>query len=84
LIVQNPHISGEAIRAVESQDTYNLPAGITKWRFSNAISWIAGQTKDEEKKLDLMKIAGRFFRLRLSWFLKHRGRLNIEAPSVRH
>jgi hypothetical protein len=47
-----------AAQAFESQDTYNLPAGNTKWRLSNAISWIAGQTKDEERKLDLMKIAG--------------------------
>jgi hypothetical protein len=29
-----------------------------RWRLSNAISWIAGQTKDAERKLDLMKIAG--------------------------
>jgi hypothetical protein len=50
--------SEAAAQAFESQDTYNLPAGNTKWRLSNAISWIAGQTKDEERKLDLMKIAG--------------------------
>jgi hypothetical protein len=28
------------------------------WRLSNAISWVAGQTDDPERKLDLQKIAG--------------------------
>jgi hypothetical protein len=46
------------IEAYNSPDTHNLPAGNTTWRFSNAISWIAGATEDAERKLDLMKIAG--------------------------
>jgi hypothetical protein len=50
--------SEAAAQAFDSTDTYNLPAGNTNWRLSNAISWIAGQTKDAERKLDLMKIAG--------------------------
>ena len=50
--------SEAAAQAFESQDIYNLPAGNTNWRLSNAISWIAGQTKEAERKLDLMKIAG--------------------------
>ena len=50
--------SEAAMQAFESPDTYYLPAGNTNWRLSNAISWIAGQTKDSERKLDLMKIAG--------------------------
>ena len=50
--------SEAATQAFESPDTYNLPAGHTNWRLSNAISWIAGQAKDAERKLDLMKIAG--------------------------
>jgi hypothetical protein len=50
--------SEAACQAFDSPDTYNLPAGNTNWRLSNAISWIAGQTKDAERKLDLMKIAG--------------------------
>ena len=50
--------SEAAQQAFDSPDTYNLPAGNTNWRLSNAISWIAGQTKDTERKLDLMKIAG--------------------------
>lgn len=48
----------DVIDAYNSADTYNLPAGHTTWRLSNAISWIAGQTEDAERKLDLMKIAG--------------------------
>lgn len=50
--------SEAAVQAFESPDTYNLPAGNTNWRLSNAISWIAGQNKDAERKLELMKIAG--------------------------
>jgi hypothetical protein len=48
----------EVIEAYNSPDTYNLPAGNTSWRLSNAISWIAGKTEDAERKLELMKIAG--------------------------
>jgi len=46
------------IEAYNSPDTYNLPAGNTSWRLSNAISWVAGKTEDTERKLELMKIAG--------------------------
>jgi hypothetical protein len=46
------------IEAYNSPDTYNLPAGNTTWRLSNAISWIAGKTEDAERKLELMKMAG--------------------------
>lgn len=48
----------EVIEAYNSPDTYNLPAGNTTWRLSNAISWVAGKTEDAERKLELMKIAG--------------------------
>jgi len=47
-----------AYNAYASPDVYNLPAGNTAWRLSNAISWIAGQTEDAERKLDLMRVAG--------------------------
>ncbi len=50
--------SEAAAQAFDSPDTYNLPAGNNAWRLSNAISWIAGQATDAERKLDLMKIAG--------------------------
>jgi hypothetical protein len=46
------------IEAYNSPDTYNLPAGNTTWRLSNAVSWIAGKTEDAERKLELMKVAG--------------------------
>jgi hypothetical protein len=48
----------DVIEAYNSPDTYNLPAGNTTWRLSNAISWVAGKTEDTERKLELMKIAG--------------------------
>jgi hypothetical protein len=47
-----------AINAYNSPDVYNLPAGNTTWRLSNAISWIAGQTEEPERKLALMRVAG--------------------------
>ncbi|GGG86567.1 hypothetical protein [Edaphobacter dinghuensis] len=46
------------IDAYNSPDTYNLPAGNSTWRLSNAISWIAGKTEETERKLELMKVAG--------------------------
>jgi hypothetical protein len=50
--------SDAVIEAYNSPDTYNLPAGDTTWRLSNAISWVAGKTEDPERKLELMKFAG--------------------------
>ncbi len=35
------------------------PTGHTNWRLSNGISWISGQPKDAERKLDPVKIAGK-------------------------
>jgi hypothetical protein len=48
----------KVIEAFNSPDVEMLPAGNTKWRMSNAISWIAGKEQDAEKKLDMMKVAG--------------------------
>ena len=28
------------------------------WRLSNAISWVAGETEDAERKLEISKLAG--------------------------
>jgi hypothetical protein len=50
--------SDAVIDAYNSPDTHNLPAGNTVWRLSNAISWVAGNTGDPERKLELMKFAG--------------------------
>ncbi len=44
--------------AFESEDVINLPAGKSVWRASNALSWIAGQAKDEDRKLELQRLAG--------------------------
>lgn len=46
------------VDAYESPDIINLPAGDTAWRASNAISWIARNTKDDEVRLDLERAAG--------------------------
>lgn len=47
-----------AISAFNSPDVLNLPPGNSEWRLSNAISWIAGQTEDQERKLELQRFAG--------------------------
>lgn len=39
-------------------DVEMLPPGNTKWRLANAISWIAGETEEAEKKIELQKLAG--------------------------
>lgn len=46
------------VAAFNSPDVENLPTGNTTWRMSNAISWVAKNTEDEARKLDLMKLAG--------------------------
>lgn len=48
---------GEVTDAFNSPDVENLPPGNTMWRLSNAISWVAGQKDDPERKVDLMKVA---------------------------
>lgn len=51
---------GKAVLATfNSADVELLPPGNTVWRASNAISAFANTTEDEEKKLDLQKLAGR-------------------------
>lgn len=50
---------GEAVAdAFNSPDVENLPAGQSKWRLSNAISWVAGNTEDEVRRLELQQVAG--------------------------
>jgi hypothetical protein len=41
-----------------SADVVELPAGQTSWRLSNAISWLAKNTDDNRRRLDLERIAG--------------------------
>jgi hypothetical protein len=47
------------IDAYKSADIEMLPAGNNAWRLSNAISWVGGKETDGEKKLELLKLAGR-------------------------
>lgn len=49
----------EVIDAYKSADIEMLPAGNNAWRLSNAISWVGGKETDGEKKLELLKLAGR-------------------------
>jgi hypothetical protein len=35
-----------------------LPVGNTAWRWSNALSWVAGHTDDNDQRLDLERLAG--------------------------
>ena len=52
---------GEVAAVVEkfnSPDVELLPPGNTKWRLSNAISWLAGTQADEERRIELEKVAG--------------------------
>lgn len=41
-----------------SPDIEMLPAGQTKWRWSNALSWLANETENEHRKLELQEFAG--------------------------
>jgi hypothetical protein len=36
-----------------------LPPGQNRWRLSNAISWIAGETEDEGRRLEMQQVAGK-------------------------
>ncbi|MDP9151977.1 MAG: hypothetical protein M3O36_18800 [Myxococcota bacterium] len=51
-------VQKSVVDAFESSDVINLPEGPTAWRASNAISWIARHTQDDELRLDLERLAG--------------------------
>jgi hypothetical protein len=65
--------ASKVIEAFNSPDVELLPAGNTKWRMSNAISWLAGKEEDADKKLDMMEVAGKWAGL---------GQLVTEAASA--
>ncbi len=44
--------------AYNSEDVINLPAGKSLWRASNAVSWIARNTDDPDRRLELERVAG--------------------------
>lgn len=50
--------SEHAIEKFNSPDVEMLPPGQTKWRWSNALSWLANETEDEHRKLELQEFAG--------------------------
>lgn len=49
----------KALKKFNEPDIEELPAGNNIWRLSNAISWLSGETEDDERKLELMKVAGK-------------------------
>jgi hypothetical protein len=49
----------EVIDVYKSADIENVPAGNTVWRMANSLSWIANKEKDGEKRLELVKLAGK-------------------------
>lgn len=60
-LLQKALLKGEMQKvqdAFEGEDIHNLPAGKSTWRLSNAISWIAGSTDDNDRKLELQRLAG--------------------------
>ncbi len=50
--------STQAVEKFNSPDVELLPPGQTKWRWSNALSWLANETEDEHRKLELQEFAG--------------------------
>ena len=44
--------------AFEGNDVMNLPPNETRWRLSNAISWLGVNTENQDRALDLQRIAG--------------------------
>ena len=50
---------GKAITdAYGSDDVVAMPAGQTRWRLAQAVSWIAGRTPNPERRTELMTAAG--------------------------
>jgi hypothetical protein len=50
---------GEAVsEKFSSADVEMLPSGQTKWRFSNALSWLANSTQEDRRKAELQDLAG--------------------------
>jgi hypothetical protein len=46
------------VEKFNTPDVEQLPPGNTVWRFSNAMSWLANETEDPDRKVELMKLAG--------------------------
>jgi hypothetical protein len=48
----------QAIALFASADIVTMPPGQTEYRMSNALSWLANNTKDERRKIEIQEIAG--------------------------
>jgi hypothetical protein len=46
------------VEKFDSADVVELPPGQTAWRLSNAISWLAKNTEDDRRRMELERIAG--------------------------
>jgi hypothetical protein len=46
------------VEKYNSPDVVELPPGNTAWRWSNALSWLARETQDGDRKLELERLAG--------------------------
>jgi len=44
--------------AYDSDNAVAMPAGRTRWRLAQAMSWVAGNTQDPERRTELMTAAG--------------------------
>ena len=56
------HEADSVVEAYNSPNTVNMPAGNSMWRLLNAISWVAGNTEDAERKLEISKLAGQILK----------------------
>ena len=56
------HLSKDEVELAKevftSADVENVPAGQTRWRLSNAISYLAGTLDDARRRLELQEVAG--------------------------
>jgi len=52
------HEADSVVEAYNSADTVNMTTGNSMWRLSNAISWVAREPDDAERKLEISKLAG--------------------------
>jgi len=51
-------LADKVSEAYNRPDVEDLPAGNTAWRWSNALSWVAGHSDDAETRIDLERLAG--------------------------
>lgn len=50
----------EVVEKFNSADVVDLPAGNSEWRWANAISLVARDSKEADKKIDLERLAGEY------------------------